>query len=84
MGAHVCMWLRCIERPIALVGIAPRLYAPQGARIVLYGHAPMELASLLTLSPRTRWIFLNFAAKPKYSASAAYPPLHTRSQDRAG
>ena len=25
MGAHVCMWLRCIERPIALVGIAPRL-----------------------------------------------------------
>jgi hypothetical protein len=36
MGAHVCMWLRCIERPIALVGIAPHAYAPQGARTHCY------------------------------------------------
>ena len=48
MGAHVCMWLRCVERPIALVGIAPRLCTAGRAHALLYGHAPMELASLLT------------------------------------
>ena len=48
MGAHVCMWLRCIERPIALVGIAPRLCTTRRAHALLYGHAPMESASLLT------------------------------------
>ena len=43
------MWLRCIERPFALVGIAPHAYAPQGARtIAIYGHAPMELVSMPT------------------------------------